>query len=83
KDDIVLDLLVLPPGTDLHNHPLVKNGSIFLQGKASSMVAIAVGPQPGSGCLFSSMKQNCSLWCTYERKGEITACDLNKDEGND
>ncbi|MCL7033759.1 hypothetical protein MKW94_028748, partial [Papaver nudicaule] len=31
KDDIVPDLLVLPPGTDLHDHPLVKNGSIFLQ----------------------------------------------------
>lgn len=25
------DLLVLPPGTDLHNHPLVVSGSIFLQ----------------------------------------------------
>ena len=28
---MVPDLLVLPPGTDLHDHPLVKNGSIFLQ----------------------------------------------------
>lgn len=25
------DLLVLPPRTDLHNHPLVVSGSIFLQ----------------------------------------------------
>lgn len=25
------DLLVLPAGTDLHDHPLVVNGSVFLQ----------------------------------------------------
>lgn len=31
KDDMVPDLLVLPPGADLHNHPLVKNGSVLLQ----------------------------------------------------
>ncbi|XP_042488473.1 25S rRNA (cytosine-C(5))-methyltransferase NSUN5-like [Macadamia integrifolia] len=47
KDDIVPDLLILPPGTDLHDHPLVVNGSVFLQGRASSMVAIALGPEPG------------------------------------
>jgi len=23
--------LVLPPGTDLHSHPLVTNGKVFLQ----------------------------------------------------
>ncbi|KAH9614650.1 hypothetical protein KSS87_015629 [Heliosperma pusillum] len=47
NDDLVPDLLVLPPGVDLHDHPLVTNGSVFLQGKASSMVAVALGPQPG------------------------------------
>lgn len=31
KDDLVPHLLVLPPGTDLHDHPLVMNGSIFMQ----------------------------------------------------
>lgn len=30
-DDLIQDLLVLPPGTDLHKHPLVLNGSIVLQ----------------------------------------------------
>lgn len=30
-DDLIQDLLVLPPGTDLHVHPLVLNGSIVLQ----------------------------------------------------
>jgi len=23
--------LILPPGADLHNHPLVMNGSVFMQ----------------------------------------------------
>lgn len=27
----MLGLLILPPGADLHNHPLVKNGSVFMQ----------------------------------------------------
>ncbi|KVH89471.1 hypothetical protein Ccrd_008523, partial [Cynara cardunculus var. scolymus] len=31
KDDMIPDLLSLPPGTDLHNHPLVIDGSIFMQ----------------------------------------------------
>jgi len=31
KDDMVPDMLVLPPGTDLHSHPLVANGKVFLQ----------------------------------------------------
>ncbi|XP_076958630.1 25S rRNA (cytosine-C(5))-methyltransferase NSUN5-like [Bidens hawaiensis] len=44
KDDLIPDLLVLPPGTDLRNHPLVTDGSVFMQGKASSMVAAALGP---------------------------------------
>jgi putative methyltransferase len=47
KDETVPDLLVLPPGSDLHAHRLVANGRIFLQGKASSMVAAALQPQAG------------------------------------
>lgn len=31
KDDMVPDLLILPRGTDLHDHPLIKNGSLFIQ----------------------------------------------------
>ncbi|KAG8070318.1 hypothetical protein GUJ93_ZPchr0006g46204 [Zizania palustris] len=79
KDDLVPDMLVLPPGTDLHNHHLVMDGKVFLQvkylmllqnlllndlrliiviafsphlylflqGKASCMVAVALCPKPG------------------------------------
>lgn len=28
---MVPDLLILPQGTDLHDHPLVENGSLFIQ----------------------------------------------------
>uniref|UniRef100_A0A804PIK6 NOP2/Sun RNA methyltransferase 5 n=1 Tax=Zea mays TaxID=4577 RepID=A0A804PIK6_MAIZE len=47
KDEMVPDMLVLPPGTDLHNHPLVTDGKVFLQGRASCMVAVALCPKPG------------------------------------
>lgn len=31
KDDMIPELLVCPPGTDLHDHPFVQTGSILLQ----------------------------------------------------
>ncbi|KAA0059537.1 putative 28S rRNA (cytosine-C(5))-methyltransferase isoform X2 [Cucumis melo var. makuwa] len=46
KDDMVPDFLILPQGSDLHDHPLVANGSIFLQGKASFMVEVDLDPKP-------------------------------------
>lgn len=52
KDDMIPDLLVLPPATDLHNHPLVTNGSVFMQGKASSMVAVALALNQGGRLLM-------------------------------
>ncbi|KAK3233758.1 hypothetical protein CYMTET_55974 [Cymbomonas tetramitiformis] len=46
-DEHLDDLLVLPPGTDLHKHPLVLSGEVVLQGKGSCMSAHAVAPEPG------------------------------------
>ncbi|KAF0900575.1 hypothetical protein E2562_033042, partial [Oryza meyeriana var. granulata] len=54
KDDVVLDMLVLPPGAHLHNHHLVTDGKVFLQGKASCMVAVALCPKPGWKLSFCS-----------------------------
>ncbi|CAN0547689.1 unnamed protein product, partial [Ectocarpus sp. 8 AP-2014] len=31
-DGVVPSLLVLPPGTDLHDHAMVKDGRLVLQG---------------------------------------------------
>eukprot|EP00899_Mesostigma_viride_P007876 jgi/Mesvir1/1708/Mv21164-RA.2 len=45
-DELIPDLLVLPPGTDLHSHPLVKSGALILQGKSSCMPAYALSPDP-------------------------------------
>ncbi|KAI8463734.1 MAG: S-adenosyl-L-methionine-dependent methyltransferase [Monoraphidium minutum] len=46
-DDLLLDVLRLPPGTDLHDHPLVTAGALILQSKASCMPAHALAPAPG------------------------------------
>ncbi|GLT25612.1 hypothetical protein SLA2020_007320 [Shorea laevis] len=82
KDDMVPDLLRLPPKCDLHNHPLVMNGSVFLQGKASSMVAAALDPEPGwevlDACAAPGNK-TAHLAALMKGKGKIIACELNKD----
>ncbi|PRW56905.1 phosphoglucomutase PGM3 isoform B [Chlorella sorokiniana] len=46
-DPLLPDLLAFPPGTDLHDHPLVAAGALVLQSKASCMPAHALAPQPG------------------------------------
>ncbi|XP_004501444.1 25S rRNA (cytosine-C(5))-methyltransferase NSUN5 [Cicer arietinum] len=82
KDDLIPDLLILPPGTDLHDHPLVKNGSIFLQGKASSMVAPALSPEPGWEVLDACSapgNKTVHLAALMKRKGRIIACELQKE----
>ncbi|KAL6965762.1 putative 28S rRNA (cytosine-C(5))-methyltransferase [Sarracenia purpurea var. burkii] len=82
KDDMVPDLLVLPHGVDLHNHPLVINGGVFMQGKASSMAALALQPEPGwevlDACAAPGNK-TAHLAALMGGKGKIIACELNKD----
>ena len=46
-DSLLPDLLVFPPGTDLHDHPLVASSTLVLQSKASAMPAHALRPRPG------------------------------------
>ncbi|KAJ2077959.1 hypothetical protein H4R24_004797 [Coemansia sp. RSA 988] len=45
------DLLVFPPGTDLHAHKLFVNGSVVLQDKASCIPAHILQPAAGSKAL--------------------------------
>ena len=47
RDAHVSNLLVFDPGTDLHDHPMVRSGEIVLQGKASCLPAAALGPKRG------------------------------------
>ncbi|KDP34057.1 hypothetical protein JCGZ_07628 [Jatropha curcas] len=82
KDDMVPDLLILPPHADLHNHPLILNGSVFVQGKASSMVAAALDPKPGWEVLDACSapgNKTVHLASLMKGKGRIIACELNKD----
>ncbi|XP_074276444.1 25S rRNA (cytosine-C(5))-methyltransferase NSUN5 [Silene latifolia] len=82
NDDLVPDLLVLPPGVDLHDHPLVTNGSVFLQGKASSMVAVALDPQPGWEVLDACSapgNKTVHLAALMRGKGKIVAFELSAD----
>ncbi|KAL6502042.1 putative 28S rRNA (cytosine-C(5))-methyltransferase [Orobanche gracilis] len=82
RDDMVPDLLILPPGADLHKNPLVVNGSIFLQGKASSMAAVALEPKPGweviDACSAPGNK-TVHLASLMKGKGKIVACELDKE----
>ncbi|VFQ87622.1 unnamed protein product [Cuscuta campestris] len=81
KDDMIPDLLVCPPGTDLHDHPFVKTGIVFLQGKASSMVAASLGPKPGweviDACAAPGNK-TVHLAALMNGKGKVIACELDK-----
>ncbi|OWM63352.1 hypothetical protein CDL15_Pgr022097 [Punica granatum] len=82
KDGLVPDLLMLPPNTDLHDHPLVLNGSIFMQGKASSMVAAALDPEPDWDVLDACSapgNKTVHLAALMRGKGKIIACELNEE----
>ncbi|KAJ0091157.1 hypothetical protein Patl1_13825 [Pistacia atlantica] len=89
KDDMVPDLLILPPGSDLHNHPLVVNGSVFMQGKASSLVAAALAPKPGWKVSYAFFwflmpvrlqgNKTVHLAALMKGKGKVIACELNKE----
>ncbi|KAL6577442.1 hypothetical protein OROMI_011718 [Orobanche minor] len=82
KDDMVPDLLILPPGADLHKNPLVVNGSIFLQGKASSMAYVALEPKAGweviDACSAPGNK-TVHLASLMKVKGKIVACELDEE----
>ncbi|KAG2316624.1 hypothetical protein Bca52824_019746 [Brassica carinata] len=64
KDETVPDLLVMPPGSDLHAHHLVKNGRIFLQ-------VLDACAAPGN--------KTINLAALMKGQGKIIACELNEE----
>ncbi|GLC76074.1 hypothetical protein PLESTF_001731700 [Pleodorina starrii] len=72
------ELLALPPGTDLHDHPLVTRGSVVLQSKASCMPARALAPEPGwtvVDCCAAPGNKTTHLAAILGNKGRVLAFD--------
>ncbi|KAG2499505.1 hypothetical protein HYH03_002452 [Edaphochlamys debaryana] len=78
RDDLVPYLLALPPGTALHDHPLVAAGRAVLQSKASCLPAAALAPQPGwtvvDACAAPGNKTT-QLAAIMGNKGRVIAFD--------
>ncbi|GIL96554.1 hypothetical protein Vretimale_2342 [Volvox reticuliferus] len=77
-DALLPDLLALPPGTDLHDHPLVTRGSVVLQSKASCMPARALNPEPGwtvVDCCAAPGNKTTHLAAIMGNKGRVLAFD--------
>lgn len=47
RDPLLPEVLLFPPGTDLHAHPFVRSGALVLQSRASCLPARALAPRPG------------------------------------
>lgn len=72
------DLLVFPPGTDLHDHPLVESGALILQSKASCMTARALAPAPGAtvvDCCAAPGNKTTHAAALVGRTGKVIAFD--------
>ncbi|KAJ1965095.1 hypothetical protein GGI12_001011 [Dipsacomyces acuminosporus] len=81
RDPDLFDLLVFPPGTDLHDHPLYVDGTIILQDKASCMPAHVVKPQRGSGALDACAapgNKTSHMVSLMHNEGQVFAFDMDQ-----
>ncbi|KAJ1935038.1 hypothetical protein GGF37_006144, partial [Kickxella alabastrina] len=79
RDGDLSDVLVFPPGTVLHLHPLYVDGSVVLQDKASCMPAHVVQPQPGSEALDACAapgNKTSHMVSLMANKGRVHAFDM-------
>ena len=84
-DTLLPELLVFPPGSDLHDHPLVESGALILQSKASCMPARALAPRPGwrvlDACAAPGNKTThvaALVAQTKTKKGSVVAFDKDR-----
>ncbi|KAF9436104.1 hypothetical protein BGZ76_004813 [Entomortierella beljakovae] len=79
KDEHLDFMLVFPPKSDLHLHPLYTSGVLILQDKASCFPAAILAPPKGSyiidGCAAPGNKTS-QLAMGMGNSGKIIACDL-------
>ncbi|KAF0300270.1 putative 28S rRNA (cytosine-C(5))-methyltransferase [Amphibalanus amphitrite] len=74
-------LLVFPPGTELHRHPLYRGGQLILQDKASCLPPVVLAPTPGEyvidACSAPGMKTS-QLAAMMENKGTLVAVERDR-----
>jgi len=84
-DPHVENLLIFPAETDLHDSPLVKEGALILQNKASCLPAFVLNPksidQVVDACAAPGMKTT-HLASIMKNKGRIWAFDKNRERIN-
>lgn len=51
SDPLIPGLLVMPPGTNLHDDPEYARGALVLQDRASCLSALALSPPAGAACI--------------------------------
>ncbi|KAJ1953136.1 hypothetical protein EC988_003164, partial [Linderina pennispora] len=81
RDPDLSDVLVFPPGTDLHDHPLYVNGSVILQDKASCMPAHVAQPVAGSQALDACAapgNKTSHMVSLMHNKGRVFAFDMDR-----
>ncbi|CAI5963751.1 unnamed protein product [Closterium sp. NIES-64] len=83
QDELIPDVLVFPPGTELHRHALVEKGDLILQvgawvGRASCFPAFILAPRPGwhvlDACAAPGNKTS-HLAALMANTGRLTACE--------
>ena len=76
SDEHIPDLLVFPPGTDLHDHPLYVSGEILLQDKVSETVFVKMK------CLPVCKMRKLMIWSALNNTmSKISSVTIGKNKG--
>ncbi|KAI8824021.1 S-adenosyl-L-methionine-dependent methyltransferase, partial [Fimicolochytrium jonesii] len=81
QDKHIPELLALPSSTDLHDNPLLLDGSIIIQDKASCFPAYVLNPPQGAVCIDACAapgNKTSHLSAIMRNTGKIYAFDMDK-----